>query len=226
MHQHRRLWKEVRRLDDLLKRLFDLVFSLIGVLLLSPMFVLAAILIKLDSPGPVLYRGTRVGRGGKPFKMLKFRTMVADAEKVGALATPEGDPRVTRVGRFLRKYKLDELPQLFNVLKGEMSLVGPRPEAALYFEYYTPEERSVILSVRPGITDYGSLYYHDEGKLLTGTDDPVRAYVERVREHKVKLQMKYIQERSLLLDMKIILRTIMTILQTRLQQEEEQRDGV
>jgi lipopolysaccharide/colanic/teichoic acid biosynthesis glycosyltransferase len=200
----------------MLKRAIDVVASGLGLAVISPLLSSIAVLIKLDSPGPVFYRGLRLGRGGHPFHMYKFRTMVANAEALGGLATPHGDPRVTRLGKFLRDYKLDELPQLINVLKGDMSLVGPRPEAPLYFEYYTPEQKAAILSVRPGMTDYGSLYFHDEGKLLTDSDDPVMAYVERVMQQKIELQLRYIREQSLLLDLKIIAATVGTIGATRL----------
>src|SRR5215813_4854333 len=154
------------------KRAFDLFFSTMGLVVFSPLFLVITLMIKLNSPGPAFYTGTRLGQFGRKIRMYKFRTMVANAEKQGPLATPEGDARVTTVGRFLRKYKLDELPQLINVVKGEMSLVGPRPEAPLYFEYYSKEEREAVLSVRPGMTDYGSMRFHDEGKLIVG-DDPV-----------------------------------------------------
>lgn len=148
--------------------------------------------------------------------MLKFRSMDVDADKVGALITPDGDPRVTRVGVFLRKFKFDELPQLINVVKGEMSLVGPRPEAALYFDYYTPYEKQEILSVRPGMTDYGSLRFHNEGRLLAGSADPIKTYLEQIRDKKVRAQLDYIRDQSLLLDIKIILLTIGAVVTTRM----------
>jgi len=197
------------------KRLFDIVFSVTGLVVLLPVFLVICVLIKLGSLGPVFYRGLRLGRFGRSFRMYKFRTMVADAETLGQLATPEGDPRVTRIGGILRRYKLDELPQLINVLKAEMSLVGPRPEAPLYFDYYTEEERETILSVKPGMTDYGSLRFHDEGKLIVA-DDPVRAYVERIKPEKVRLQREYIRKQSLREDFRIIFGTLKTILTTRL----------
>ena len=146
------------------RRIVDLIASLSGLLILSPFFVVLGSLIKLDSKGPVFYGGERLGRFGKPFNMLKFRTMCSNVEEAGALITPEGDSRITRLGGFLRKYKLDELPQLINVVKGEMSLVGPRPEASFYFQYYAEDEKHTIHSVRPGMTDYGSLRFHDEGR--------------------------------------------------------------
>jgi lipopolysaccharide/colanic/teichoic acid biosynthesis glycosyltransferase len=205
----------------MLKRAFDFTCSLIGLLALSPLLLIIAAAIKLTSRGPVFYRGERIGLHGRPFGIFKFRTMGTDADRIGPVATPDGDPRVTRVGAVLRKYKLDELAQLINVLIGDMSLVGPRPEAALYFEYYTAEEKQTILSVRPGMTDYGSLYYHDEGKLLAGSDDPVRTYIEKIKDDKVRLQMRYIREQSFWVDLKIILATIATIITTRLQKEPE-----
>ncbi len=205
------------------KRAFDFIFSLLGLVLFSPILLLIAVAIKLDSKGPVFYRGVRFGRLGKSIRMYKFRSMVADAERQGPLATPLGDPRITRVGRFLRDYKLDELPQLINVLMGEMSFVGPRPEAPLYFDYYTKEEREAVLSVRPGMTDYGSLRFHDEGKLITG-EDPIRVYIDKIKPEKVKLQLEYIRRQSLGEDLRIILQTLRTIVATRLMGRES--DGL
>jgi len=200
----------------LVKRLFDVLASGLGLIILSPCLLLVAMLIKLDSPGPVFYRGVRIGRSGKPFKIIKFRTMIKDAEAQGPLGTPEGDPRITRAGKVLRDFKLDELPQLLNVLKGDMSLVGPRPEAALYLQYYREEDKRAILSVRPGMTDYGSLRFHDEGKLLRESHDPVKSYIETIKDEKVKLQLEYIHNMSLAEDLKVIFLTIATILRTRL----------
>jgi len=197
------------------KRLFDLAFSSLGLVLLSPLFGVIAILNKLDSPGPVFYRGARLGRRGKTIRMYKFRTMVDDAEKLGPMGTAEGDPRVTKVGKLLREYKLDELPQLINVWKGEMSLVGPRPEAPFYFGYYTEEERAAILSVRPGMTDAASLRFHDEGRLIAGAD-PIAEYINKIMPQKVRLQLEYVQNHSLAKDVRIILATIGVILKTRL----------
>jgi lipopolysaccharide/colanic/teichoic acid biosynthesis glycosyltransferase/GT2 family glycosyltransferase len=197
------------------QRTFDLLGAWAGLLIFSPLFLVLSLLVKLDSRGPVLYRGDRLGRFGKPFQMIKFRTMCSTLEP-GALITPEGDGRVTRIGHLLRKYKLDELPQLINVLKGDMSLVGPRPECEFYFQYYTEEEKHLIHSVRPGMTDYGSLRFHDEGKLLAGSSDPVQFYVDRIRHEKVREQLRYIRERSLMTDLKIILRTVVTIVTTRM----------
>lgn len=198
------------------KRVCDFFFSMLGIIVLFPLFIPIAILIKLDSKGPVFYKGIRLGRFGKPFKICKLRTMVANAETIGPLAVPEGDSRVTKIGKYIRKYKLDEFPQLINVLKGEMSLVGPRPDVANSFERYTEEEKKVVLSVRPGMTDYGSLRFHDEDKLLTGAEDPEKIYFQTIKEEKVRLQLKYIKEQSLWVDIKIIALTLMTILKTRL----------
>ena len=165
---------------DSMKRLFDVVLSLVGLLLVAPLLLLIAVLIKLASPGPILYRGMRVGQFGRPFRILKFRTMVVDAERRGGSATAEDDPRVTSIGKLLRRYKLDELPQLGNVLMGDMSFVGPRPEIQKYIERYTQEEKG-ILKLRPGITDWASLRFHNEGEILRGQADPDRAYAELIR---------------------------------------------
>ena len=155
----------------MLKRLFDIVFSFLGLLVLSPLFLIIAILIKRDSKGPVFFRGIRVGRFGKPFRIYKFRTMVVNADELGGSPTADNDPRITKAGRFLRKYKLDELPQLLNVLKGEMSLVGPRPEVEEYVKLYSEEEKA-ILSVCPGMTDWASILNADEGAILAKSPDP------------------------------------------------------
>jgi len=159
----------------------------------------------------VFYRGNRVGRYGSLFKIFKFRTMVVDAERFGGPSTADDDPRITKVGKVIRKYKLDELPQLINVLKGEMSFVGPRPEVQHYVEMFTEEEKA-ILNVRPGITDWASLWNPDEGKILEGSPDPEKAYMEKIRPTKLRLQLKYVQERSFWIDLKIIFQTCLTIL--------------
>ncbi|WP_447599449.1 sugar transferase [Nitrospira sp. Nam80] len=197
------------------RRAFDIVGSAVGLILCLPLMVALSLLVKLDSRGPVFYRGERLGRHGKPFHILKFRTMRRDSERAGPPITPNGDRRVTRIGAVLRKFKLDELPQLINVLKGEMSLVGPRPETAFYFQFYTTEEKDEILSVRPGMTDYGSLRFHNESELLAGDADPVKAYVERIRDEKVREQRRYIREQSLCTDLKLILMTLAIIVATR-----------
>ena len=193
------------------KRLFDIMLSFLGLLLLSPVFLVIAMLIKLESKGPVFYRGKRVGRFGKPFKIYKFRTMVADAEKLGGPSTAADDPRLTRTAGFLKKYQLDELPQLINVLKGEMSLVGPRPEVQMYVSMFSKEEE-VILSVPPGMTDYASLWNFHEGELLRGSKDPEKTYMEKVRPEKIRLQLEYVREHSFWVDFKIVLMTLRKVL--------------
>lgn len=195
----------------MLKRLFDIVFSLAGIVILALLFLIVAILIKLDSKGPVFFRGERVGKDGKLFKIYKFRTMVVDAGKLGGSSTPDDDPRITKAGRFIRKYKIDELPQLINVLKGEMSLVGPRPEVEEYVKLYSEEEKA-ILSVLPGITDYASIWNPNEGKILTGSKDPEKAYMEKIWPEKQRLRLEYARGHSLWIDFKIILGTLKTII--------------
>lgn len=188
------------------KRLFDFAVATIGILVLSPVFVVTAILIKLDSRGPVFYRGIRIGRYGRPFRMLKFRSMVVGADTMGGTSTGLQDPRVTRVGRSLRRYKLDELPQLFNVLSGEMSIVGPRPEVEEYTRLYSSEEMQ-ILSVRPGITDYASIEFSNLAEAL-GPEDVDRVYAEKVRPIKNQLRLKYVRECSFWGDVAIIIATL------------------
>ncbi len=195
----------------MLKRTFDFLSSLVGLILVSPVLVTIAILIKREDGGPVFYRGVRVGRFGKTFRIFKFRTMVVDAEKKGGPSTADDDPRITKVGKFIRKFKLDELPQLINVLKGEMSIVGPRPEVQMYVDMFTEEEKA-ILSVRPGITDWASIWNPDEGAILAGSPDPERTYMEKIRPEKIRLQLKYVRERSFLVDLRIIFETLKTVL--------------
>ena len=195
----------------MLKRLFDIKVSFIGILVLSPILLLIALLIKLDSPGQIFYRGVRIGKDGKAFRIYKFRTMVVNAEKLGGPSTAGDDARVTKIGKLIRKYKLDELPQLLNVLEGDMSFVGPRPEVPLYVNMYTEEEKA-ILTVQPGITDWASLWNPDEGSILAGSADPEKAYMEKIRPTKLKLQLRYVKERSFLTDMKIIFLTILKII--------------
>ena len=192
------------------KRIFDLLISLVVLVFLLPVLVLIAAVIRFDSRGSAFYRGGRIGKEGKPFMMLKFRTMVINADKMGPASTADDDHRITRVGRLLRKYKFDELPQLLNVLKGEMSFVGPRPEVQRFVDMYTEEEKA-ILSVQPGITDWASLWNVDEGALLAGSVDPDRDYVEKIRPEKIRLQLKYVRERSFGTDIKIIFQTIKAI---------------
>jgi len=194
-----------------LKRLFDITVSLIGILVLSPVLLLVALLIKLDSSGPIFYRGVRIGKDGRAFRIYKFRTMVVNAEKLGGPSTAGDDARLTKIGKLIRKYKLDELPQLFNVLEGDMSFVGPRPEVPLYVNMYTEEEKA-ILTVKPGITDWASLWNPDEGSILAGSADPEKAYMEKIRPIKLKLQLEYVKKHSFLTDIKIIFLTILKII--------------
>lgn len=205
--------KNVEWFDKLtIKRLFDFVFSLIGVIIFLPLFVVIGLLIKLDSQGPVFYRGVRVGRFGKNFRIYKFRTMVQNAEKLGGSSTPDDDPRLTQIGKFLRNYKLDEAPQLFNVLKGDMSFVGPRPQVPEDVALYTEQEKA-LLSVLPGITDYASIRFHNEGEILKGSPDPGKTYVEKIRPEKINLGLQYVQTHSLWVDIKIIFLTFKTLFQ-------------
>lgn len=201
----------------MLKRFFDMTFSSIVLVVASPVLISIGLLIKLGSKGPVFYRGTRVGRFGKPFKIFKFRSMVQDAEKTGASSTAAGDPRVTRCGRFIRRFKLDEFSQLINVLVGDMSLVGPRPEVQKFVDMYTEEEKS-ILSVRPGITDWSSIKFHNEGEIIeaSGIKDADEAYFKLIRPEKLRLQLKYVREQNFWMDVQIILATLLTLVSTRM----------
>ena len=198
----------------MLKRLFDLLLSSVGLVLLSPVILVLALLIKLHDRGPVFYRGERVGRGGTIFRIYKFRSMVVNAEKTGVSSTTKEDPRVTPIGRFLRKTKLDELPQLLNVFSGQMSIVGPRPEVKKFTDLYDDKEK-VLLELRPGITDYASLWDINEAEVLAGSSDPDKDYMEKIRPEKIRLQLKYWRERSLWTDIKIVLLTIRKMLTGR-----------
>lgn len=191
-------------------RFFDVLFSLVGLVVLSPVFLIVSLCILLDSRGGVFYRQTRVGKEGLDFRLYKFRSMRSGSDKRGLITVGSRDARVTRVGYFLRKYKLDELPQLINVLKGEMSLVGPRPEVRKYVDMYTPEQRKV-LSVVPGITDYASIEYVDENRILGEAADPDRTYVEVIMPDKIRYNMRYIENKSVKEYFKIIFLTIVSI---------------
>ena len=193
------------------KRAMDIVLSAAALCVLWPVLLLIALAIVVDDPGPVFYRQVRVGRGGRPFRIFKFRTMVVDADKKGLSITVGRDSRITRVGAFLRKTKLDELAQLLNVLCGQMSFVGPRPEVPRYVELYTPYQRQVLL-VRPGITDYASIAYRNENDLLAGADDPEKMYIETIMPDKIELNMKYLREISPLTDVRLILRTVLAVI--------------
>ena len=193
------------------KRAMDIVISAAALCVLWPVLLLIALAIVVDDPGPVFYRQVRVGRVGRPFRIFKFRTMVVDADKKGLSITVGRDSRITRVGAFLRKTKLDELAQLLNVLCGQMSFVGPRPEVPRYVELYTPYQRQVLL-VRPGITDYASIAYRNENDLLAGADDPERMYIETIMPDKIELNMKYLREISPLTDVRLMLRTVLAVI--------------
>lgn len=192
-------------------RFCDIVLSCLGLLLLSPLFVVVAVWIVIDNPGPVFYRQIRVGKDGKDFGLLKFRSMRTGADKESLITIGEHDSRITRAGYYIRKYKLDELPQLWNVLTGDMSLVGPRPEVRRYVDMYTDEQRQV-LTVRPGITDYASIEYIDENRLLAQAEDPDRTYIEEILPAKIALNMRYIKHQTLGEYMKIIFLTLAKII--------------
>ena len=194
------------------KRLFDITLSLLALVLLCPLLLAVALWVRLDSQGPVLFRQQRVGRGGRPFAILKFRTMQVNAEAAGLQITVGQDPRITRAGRWLRRSKLDELPQLLNVLRGEMSMVGPRPEVPRYVALYPADQRATVLSVRPGITDLASLAFRDESTLLARSADPERTYVEEILPIKLRHACDYVAQRSLWLDLRIIVRTALALL--------------
>lgn len=172
-------------------RLFDIILSLLGIIILSPLFLLLGLFIMLDSEGPIFYRQSRVGKYGKEFFLLKFRSMHIDADKKGLLTVGGRDPRITRSGYYLRKYKLDELPQLFNVVSGEMSVVGPRPEVKKYVDLYTPEQRRV-LDVRPGITDVASIEFSNENEILEQQENPEQYYIDHIMPEKLRLNLRYI----------------------------------
>lgn len=193
-----------------MKRIFDVTLSLCGLFILSPFLVAVAWLIKREDGGPIFFRGERMGLHGVPFRIFKFRTMIVNADKFGPSSTSSRDQRITRIGLFLRRYKLDEVPQLLNVLQGEMSIVGPRPEVRRFTDMYTGLERS-ILSARPGITDWASIWNCDEGTVLAGAADPDEAYLKLIRPTKIKLQLKYVLERSFWTDMKIIFLTFLAL---------------
>lgn len=195
----------------MVKRVFDIFFSLFGLVLLFPLLLFISIAIVLDSGGGIFFRQIRVGKDNVDFKMFKFRTMRTGSDKKGLLTIGDKDNRVTKVGYFLRKYKIDELPQLINILKGDMSLVGPRPEVRKYVDLYNAEQMKV-LSVRPGLTDYSSLFYINESELLSKSENPEKTYIEEIMPAKLELCKKYINEKSLITDIKIIFLTLKKIL--------------
>ena len=197
--------------NRIIKRIFDFICSSIGLIVLSPVLIIISIMIKKGSDGPVFFKQVRVGEKGKNFEILKFRTMVVNAEKLGRQITVGNDNRITKVGGFLRKYKLDELPQLINVFKGDMSLVGPRPEVPRYVEMYTEEQRKV-LDVKPGITDLASLRYKDENELLGKAEDPDDFYINTIMPDKLALNLEYISKSNVFFDIYIIITTIIKCL--------------
>ena len=194
-----------------MKRLFDILFSLFILLFFLPFGIVLSLLIIFESKGGVFYKQERIGKNGIPFYLLKFRSMRTDADKLGKLTVGMRDPRITKIGYFIRKFKLDEFPQFINVLKGEMSIVGPRPDVKEYVDFYTDEQRTILL-VKPGITDYASLEYFEESDLLAQSSHPEKTYIEEIMPAKIKLNQKYIANPTLLVDLKIIFLTAKRIL--------------
>ena len=194
-----------------MKRLFDIVASGLGLICLSPLFVVLAVWIKCDSRGPVFYRQVRVGKDNRDFRLFKFRSMRPDSDRLGLITVGGHDPRVTRSGYYIRRYKLDEFPQLINVFKGDMSLVGPRPEVRKYVDMYTPEQMRV-LSVRPGITSLASIRYRNENEILAKADDPDRCYIERVMPDKLAIDLEYVDRATLWNDIRLIFSTFREII--------------
>jgi len=197
----------------MLKRLFDIIFCLIALPFLLPIFAVIGLIIKLNSPGSVFYRGLRTGLNGKPFRIFKFRTMIADAERKGGPSTALNDHRLTKSGRFLRKYKIDELPQVINVLKGEMSIVGPRPQVEEYTRLYDDEEQT-ILSLRPGLTDFASIKFVNLDQIL-GDESVDEKYLKEIEPIKNKLRVKYVKDHSFWVDLKIIFMTLLQLLRLK-----------
>jgi lipopolysaccharide/colanic/teichoic acid biosynthesis glycosyltransferase len=198
-----------------MKRVFDILMATIGLIVLSPLFLLVAVLIKIDSHGPIFFRQERIGKRFRPFLIYKFRTMVENAEQIGSKITYGNDPRITRIGQFLRKTKIDELPQIINVFKGEMSLVGPRPEVRQYVEIYR-QDYETILTVRPGITDLASLKYPDEAALLGHCNNPQEEYLRHVLPDKINLNKESIKHSSFFFDLTVILKTLLKLFEYRI----------
>lgn len=201
-------------MNNFLIRWFDIVSSVIGLILLSPLLLLIAIWIKLDSPGSVFFTQLRVGKGDRDFRLVKFRSMRTDGVAGGQLTVGMRDPRVTKAGYFIRKYKLDELPQLINVVKGDMSLVGPRPEVRKYVNFYTEAQKKAVLSVRPGITDIATIEYSDENKLLSEVSDPEKHYISEIMPAKINLNLIFINNPTFIHYLRIILKTILKIIKS------------
>lgn len=198
-----------------LKRALDIAASALSLPVLLPVMVLIAIIIKLDSSGPVFFRQVRVGRGGRPFRIFKFRSMVVDAPKTGTALTVDNDPRITRAGRLLRRSKLDELPQVLNILAGDMSIVGPRPEVPEFMKLYSPEQRSLILSMRPGMTDYAAILFHDESSLLERNGNPIELYRTVIMPIKFRCYERYSHDSGMLTDLRIIMATAFLLIAGR-----------
>ncbi|MFC2084433.1 sugar transferase [Bacteroidota bacterium] len=196
----------------MVKRFFDFISALFGLLILSPLLIYLALLIKLEDGGPIFYRGLRVGINGKLFKIYKFRSMIIDAEKIGPSSTTINDHRQTRIGKFLRRYKFDEMPQLLNILFGQMSFVGPRPQVQWAVELYSDEEKK-LLTVKPGITDYSSIKFKNEAEILKGSADPDKDYLEKIAPEKLMLGLEYVKNRNLWVDIKIIFATIKSLVE-------------
>ena len=199
------------RVNLFFKRIFDVFFSIVGIVICIPFFIIISIIIKVSSKGPVLFKQTRVGKNHKNFKILKFRTMITDAQKKGLSITVGEDARITSAGRFLRKTRLDELPQLLNILIGDMSFVGPRPEVPEYVEFYNEEQRK-ILNIRPGLTDYASICFKNESEILANSHDPQKEYIENIMPLKIKYNMKYINKINVVHDVKIISLTFWAVM--------------
>ncbi len=195
----------------MVKRAFDILFSLIGIIIILPLLIIISLMILLDSKGGIIYKQARVGRNNISFNLLKLRTMSKGADKGSLLTIGNHDVRITKTGIWLRKYKLDELPQLFNILKGDMSFVGPRPEVSKYVALYNKQQRRV-LTVKPGLTDYASVEYMDENQILASVNNPEQYYIEHIIPHKISFNLKYIDENNLWIDIKIILLTIKNII--------------
>ena len=201
-----------------LKRVLDIIGSVLGLLILLPVMAVVAIIIKLDSPGPVFFRQERLGQGARTFRILKFRSMVVNAARSGTALTVRADKRITRVGAFLRRSKLDELPQLINVLAGDMSIVGPRPEVAEFMKFYTPDQREIILSMRPGLTDYAAILFRDESSLLDQGRDPVEVYRHEIMPVKFACYHRYSREISIVNDLSVIFATVLLLFTGRIPQ--------
>jgi lipopolysaccharide/colanic/teichoic acid biosynthesis glycosyltransferase len=193
------------------KRIFDIFFSILGLIFIFPILIIIGLIIKLDSKGNAFYLQERIGKNGKPFKIYKFRTMYLNSDKKGMLSLGKNDNRITKIGHFLRKFKLDELPQLINVLKGEMSFVGPRPEVQKYVDLYTKEQLK-ILNVKPGITDLASIHFFEEEQLLGKSHNPEKTYITEILPKKIKLNKEYLKNVTLTNDIKIIIKTVYKIL--------------